>query len=544
MNIQVQIFMIIQKLIANEIKKLFKDQILQAKIGFEVPKNREYGDLSTTYAMSLAKDLKKAPTIIAQELTKYLNDSLGEYLEASLLPPGFVNFKLKPLAFTETLLSLNSDILVHPEDQDTEPLLLEFVSANPTGDLHLGHGRGAVFGSALAELQKAVGRKVNTEFYINDAGEQMQKLGRSAWAIYSGIESSSEDYPREMIEPYLDAIPPNLNQEELTEAVKNNILAKQKNLLKLLRVEYDLWVSEKEDLQAQGAIEETLKTLSERGLTYEKDGALWLASERLGDERDRVLIKSDNKRPTYLAGDIAYHLHKLKRFPKVLDVFGADHKGQELSLKVAMEALGFKADQLEFLFIQFVSLQEAGQELKMSKRAGNFISVEELLAKVGVDAFRFIMLTSHINNRMVFDVDVALRADDQNPVFYVQYAHARACSILRNAKELSLSEEGDSFELTKDSLSDREISTTKDLILKMSFFNDEIHRAASTYNPSGIVHYLLDLSAKFHSFYNACRVIDEQKRELSEARLLVIKAFQRIMNLGLKTLLVDAHEKM
>jgi arginyl-tRNA synthetase len=564
--------MLIDNLIKEGIQETLKTQFPNTEnldtlinaIQIELPKNNTFGDLATTAPLNLAKALKKAPMQIATLLKEELQKKLSDYCEIEIAPPGFLNFKLSNKAFAEIVNELNTKALIQQKNNQSS-LLIEYVSANPTGDLHLGHGRGAVVGSTIASILKAVGRPVQSEFYINDAGEQMQKLGRSAWNLCSAAEAQEgEEYPRELIEPHvkdlLDKKDFSMSFEELKETVKSRILAKQKEVLSRLNVHFDRWVSEKTDIHEPGLLNEVLAKLKDLNLTYEKEGALWLKSSELGDERDRVLVKSEGGRPTYLAGDLAYHLNKFSRADELLDIFGADHHGQEISLKVALKALGKDKNKFHILFIQFVSLVEQGQEVKMSKRTGSVISVEEVLDKVGADAFRFMLLMSHVNNRLAFDVDIATRTDEQNPVFYVQYAHARACSILRNATTqapdgtpaLTTSEELTDSTLQSESftsalsekLSEKEISSTKTLILKLLTFNKEVHLSADSLNPSSLAHFLIEVANNFHSFYTHCRAIDPKDKELSMARLALIQAFQRVLKMGLNLLLVTAPEKM
>ncbi|MDX1919887.1 MAG: arginine--tRNA ligase [Candidatus Caenarcaniphilales bacterium] len=529
------------------------------KLKIEAAKSVEYGDYSTTAPLVFNKLLKKPPVQLAEQIKAAIENDLAEICSVEILPPGFINFRLTEKAHQINVKHLLNGELVSKK-QRSGKLMIEYVSANPTGDLHLGHGRGAVVGSALAEIIRATGREVLTEFYINDAGEQIQKLGKSAWNIYKNQPSEPGDYPPELLKDYVIDIAEGLNLEQLTEEVKNRILNKQKFVLERINVKFDKWTSEKEDLHQKGALEQAIQKLKNLNLTYEKEGALWLKSSELGDERDRVLIKSENKKPTYLAGDIAYHLDKFERADELLDIFGADHQGQEISLKVALKAFDKDSDKFHILFIQFVSLQENGEEVKMSKRNGSVITVEEVVEKTGADAFRFTLLVSHINNRMVFDVDLATKADDQNPVFYVQYAHARACSIIRNALqphaetketictseelEKAIQEGNILLALEKNELEDKEILATKELIKKLSFFSNEVHRSAESMNPSSIAYYLMDLATLFHSFYSHCRAINYSKKGLSMARLLIIKAFQRVLQRGLSLLLVSAPERM
>lgn len=553
---------VLKEKIAEIIKEKFGVEIARENINIEIPKSFDYGDLCTTAPMNLAKALKMSPLKIAEILKECLEKNLTEKVKSiEILPPGFVNFRLSPEAHAEILKTLNSHENLIAQSEDKSKILLEFVSANPTGDLHLGHGRGAVLGSCIANVLKAVGRKVLTEFYINDAGEQIDKLGRSAWGVYKNLPASEDEYPKELIAPYVNNTEINkenkenkeseLSQDELTKIVKDRILTKQKNILERLGVSFDKWVSEKKELHENGALAQTLKDLEKNALVYENEGAIWLKSKELGDERDRVLIKSNGNRPTYLMGDLAYHRDKFARADELLNLWGADHFGQDVSLKLGLKALGLPSEKLNVLFLQLVSLLENGQEVKMSKRKGTVITVEEVLDEVGKSAFRAAMLMSNSNNRLIFDVDLAKRADDQNPVFYLQYAHARACSIVRKAEsDLSFENTEKTQEINaKDAfleeLPEKELKASKELLIKLSFFSQEVHNSAKTLNPCSVMNYLLELASMFHSFYNVpCKVVDEMNIKLSLARLSLVSAFRKVLKTGLDMLGIDAPEKM
>ncbi|MDX1918367.1 MAG: arginine--tRNA ligase [Candidatus Caenarcaniphilales bacterium] len=550
------------------LQELYK---LDHPVKVSIPSKKAYGDLCCTVPLALSKTLSQSPLKIAETLQHFLSEEAEGLYETTVVAPGFLNFHLSPSSWQAILKGLCQGELLSKTNQ-LVPLLIEYVSANPTGDLHLGHGRGAVLGSTLAKIWRELGRSVATEFYLNDAGEQIQKLGRSAWNIYTskptgkptGKTNSSDDYPPELISPYLEALEAGeYDLASLTEIVKTRIISEQKKVLSGLKVDFDCWISEKTDLHKTGKLADTLKLLEAADLTYEKDGALWLASTQLGDERDRVLLKSlegdqTERKPTYLAGDIAYHLHKFERYPALINLWGADHQGQDISLKLALKALGYDENQLQIIFLQLVSLMEKGKEVRMSKRAGTVITIEEVVERVGSDAFRLSMLLSHANHRLIFDLDLAQRQDEQNPVFYLQYSHARACGILRHASEeshfdgtmneLALKFKEISFDqiglIIAEDLETEEKEATCDLLIRLLFFDSEVHNAAETSNPSQIVHYLIELARLFHSFYGHCRVVQKDKLALSLARLRLVDAFRRIMHKGLDLLLVSAPERM
>jgi arginyl-tRNA synthetase len=517
---------------------------LGSGITLEPCRKLEHGDFATSDALAMAKERRQAPMLMAQELADTARDDgeLRQLAEAAVAPPGFVNFRLLPEGHAAILDELLSQPLT-ATPKTRHSILLEYVSANPTGDLHMGHGRGAVVGSALAGILTAVGHEVWQEFLINDAGEQIGKLAASAWAVYRGQPLSEGDYPADLLAPYVRQLPESLDKEEVGEQVKSLILNEQKRVLDYIGVGFDTWVSEKRDLHDSGRLKESLEALAERGLSYDSDGALWLASRQLGDERDRVLLKSEGRRPTYLAADIAYHTHKLERRQQAITLWGADHQGQELSMLAALRALGYDSDRLTFLFLQFVSLVEGGQELKMSKRSGRVVTVREVAERVGRDAFRLLLLLSHVNNRLAFDLDLALRSDDQNPVFYVQYAHARACSMLRHAPpDLQASPNPLAFDPRL--LSPEALTATRSLMVALDSFSAELERAARDLNPSSFVHYLIGLATKFHSFYTYCRVLDPENHQLSASRLAIVRAFRRVLSAGLHILGITAPEQM
>lgn len=530
-----------------------QELIDRKKIQIDKPQ-RDYGDLCTTCALNFAKALKTSPLNIANFIKEQLDSKYSELLTIEVTPPGFVNFFLKDNALAQLLETLSTNELIRKVSQP-EDIILEYVSANPTGDLHLGHGRGAVLGSALASLLKHTGQNVSTEFYINDAGEQINKLTRSAWSAHNNLEITEDEYPPQLIKPYLYDIPESITQEELGDLVKKRILVKQKEVLAKLQVNFDTWTSEKEEIHNTGKLQDTIDKFKSKGLIYEDGGAVWLKSTKLGDDRDRVLIKSQNQKPTYLMGDFAYHCDKFSRANKLIDIWGADHAGQDISLKLGLEALGQEKDNLEVLFIQLVSLQRNGQDVKMSKRTGEVITIEEVLDEVGSDAFRTNMLTSNVNNRLIFDIDIVKQASDQNPAFYLQYSHARASGIIRRAGEpnpetqeiLPPMPEKINYlpAFNSELITPEEYKASKTLLLKLLFFNREIHRAGDSLNPCHVLNYLLELAQLFHSFYNVpCKVIDYNNIQLSHARLSLVQLFKDVMKQGLDILLIKAPETM
>ena len=538
-----------------EIKKAVNG--ITEEIIVEKTKLKEHGDAATNIAMVLAKAQKRSPLDIANEIKEKLKANTALISKIDVAKPGFLNFTVSDQALVESLLEIykSNENFGFAQKKLKERILIEYVSANPTGDLHIGHGRQAVIGSCLVNLLDKAGYNVSSEFYINDYGEQISKLSETSWAIYEKLNGKEvnwlEDfYPEEGVSPYvkkvLEDMKPGFTKEELGQKVKDIILKSQRELLSSCKVEFNKWFSET-DLHKNKAVDEILKKLKEKGVTYEHEGALWFKAEEFGDVRDRVLIRSD-KRPTYLVADIAYHIDKLNRgFDKLITIWGADHHGQEISLKGALKALGHDAKKLEVIFVQLVSLKQHGQEVKMSKRAGTVITIEEVLNEVGADAFRYFLIETNANNRMVFDIDLAKKQDKDNPVYYIQYAHARCCSIFRQYKEVNIAEKLDfnnpDLLMNLFKSDNQEYSTTKDIVLKILDFPEEVILAAKSESPNRIANYLKDLAGSLHQFYTVCRVISKDSN-LTKSRLALIEAVKITIANGLKILGITAPEAM
>ncbi|TCK06600.1 arginine--tRNA ligase [Phorcysia thermohydrogeniphila] len=520
------------------------------RASFEKPKKKEFGDFATNVSFLLARELREKPFVIAQELSEKLSQ-LSEFEKVEVAGGGFINFTFSQNFYVKLLREVAETDFYVSDIGKGKKILLEYVSANPTGPLHVGHGRGAVVGDVLYRIMKLTGYSPEREFYINDAGRQIKLLGLSIYARMK--ELKGEDYPfpedgykgeyiKELAEKLLKERPDilELPEEEAVEVAsefgKEELLKEIKEDLKELGVEFDSWFSEK-GLYERGEVERVLKLLDEKGLLYEKDGALWLKTTLFGDDKDRVVRRS-NGEYTYFASDIAYHYNKIERgYDKAIDVWGADHHGYIPRVKAAIEALGKDPDWLEVVLIQLVKLFKGGQEVKMSKRAGNFVTLRWLMDEVGVDAVRFFFLLKRHDTPLDFDIDLALSAKNENPVYYVQYAHARLCSIIDKAKERGLEPRDEHLNL----LSSEE---EKELITGCYMLRYELQAAAERREPHRLTYYLIDLASKLHRFYNKHRVVDEEKKELTSARLYLIEAVRKTIKTGLDILNINAPRRM
>ena len=559
--------------IQEEIKRAVGDS--QDDILVERTKLKGHGDVATNIAMVLAKENKKNPLEVANEIKEKIEIDPDLISHIDVAKPGFINFVVSEYALCE---SLNEVYKLEgsyglTKEKSKEKVLVEYVSANPTGDLHIGHGRQAAIGSCLVNLLSASGYDTASEFYINDYGEQIEKLFDTSYAIYKKLKGEKIEwkegyYPESILLPYIQKIiekdKSDLTKESLGQAVKDVILQMQKELLSSIGVNFNKWFSETQ-LHKSGEVEKTLNSLKEKGCVYEQEGATWFRAKDFGDVRDRVLIRADG-RPTYLLSDIAYHADKLKRSDHLITIWGADHHGQEIGLKGALKALGYDDNKLEIIFVQLVSLSQEGQEVKMSKRAGVVVTIGEVVKEVGIDAFRYFLGESHPNMRMVFDLNLAKRQDKDNPVYYVQYAHARCCSIFRQLTQEKISKEekriipsiiskeelkglNENFKSTPKSFvtsfqtGNIEYQTTKALILRILDFPEEVMQSAINRSPNRIANYLKDLATEFHQFYTVCRVISKDIN-LTKSRLGIVGATKITIANGLKLLGVSAPETM
>ncbi len=553
----------------------------------ERPRLPEHGDLAVGTALKLAGQAKMAPIKIAEVIAEYIEkdeEASKENIERlSVAPPGFINFHLST-GWMEAALSN-----IHNKGEEFGSLnigegkkvLVEYVSANPTGDLHIGHGRGAVYGSCLSNLFSFVGFSVEQEFYVNDAGVQIVQLGYCAFALYQRLQGRDvpypeEGYPEDSLKHFLEPIVKeygdkylDLDTEEgaktLGEITKMTIMESQRKLLSRLGVNFNTWFSET-SLHTSDAVSSVLQEFEKKQKSYESEGALWLKSKELGDERDRVLRKSTGI-TTYLAADAAYHLDKYKRgFDQLVTIWGADHHGQVPGLKASVKALDLDADKLEIILTQIVNLNREGQMVRMSKRAGTVVTLEEVMDEVGVDATRYYLAESNPQNPINFDLELAKRTSRENPAFYIQYAHARCAAILRRATEEQVNQESGVTE--KPILSAKQLEEyqneykakpesfraafepghevfqhQKALVQKLDSFPDEVKEAALSRLPGRMARYAYDVANDMQKFYEVSRVITDDL-SVTKARLGLILATKQVLSNALKIIGVSAPERM
>ncbi len=526
----------------------------ELNIHLETPRSKENGDYATNIAMQLTKLAKKNPRAIAEAILENLDQASANIEKVEIAGPGFMNITLAKDYLSKvvpTVLEQSNDY-GRSNFGNNEKIQVEFVSANPTGDLHLGHARGASVGDSLCNVLDFSGHEVSREYYINDAGNQIVKLAQSLEARYRqalGLEAEMPEdgyHGKDIIHIAADlsaefgaAI---LEESEearyeffRTHGLKHEFGKLQKDLADF-RVDFDVWFSET-SLYKDGKVQVALDKLKANGHVFEEEGATWFRSTTFGDDKDRVLVKSDGSY-TYLTPDIAYHEDKLQRgFDTLINIWGADHHGYIPRMKAAIEALGYDRKRLEVEVIQMVNLLRDGEKVKMSKRTGNAVTLRELVEEVGLDAVRYNFAMRAGDTHLDFDLDLAVKQSNENPVYYAQYAHARICSILRQAEEKG-------FAVSTDNLDT--LSTEKDIevLKKVGDFPQVVADAAKARAPHRITNYTQELAATFHSFYNAEKVLDEDHKERSEARLALITAVAQTIKNALKLVGVSAPEKM
>ncbi len=539
---------------------------------FEIPRDPAYGDLASTVALGLARSEGRKPREIAQLVLDHLEDPEELIAAAEIAGPGYINFRFSANFWGRCLIDLEREACGIANFGCGERVLVEFVSANPTGPLHVGHGRGAVLGDAVSRLLSVVGYDVTREYYINDAGKQIDTLAASALARLQQAWGADcllpeDGYPGEYLIELMKeqrdaatlgvanavgvAMPSDaanalamlaanveIARRVCGELAAELLLARIVEDMAALAVEMDLFVSERE-LHARGVVGDALRELDETGFLYVAEGARWFRSTDFGDEKDRVVERSDGEL-TYFAADIGYHREKLKRgFAELIDVWGADHHGYIARVAAALRALGAEADRFRVLLVQLVRLTRGGEPVRMGKRSGEFVTLREVVDEVGRDATRFFFLMRKGDSQLEFDLDLAVKQSSENPVFYVQYAHARICSIFRQAEKEGVSLPADGTA----ALTRLQAVTELALIKALATYADTVAEAAREREPHRVVFYLIDLASAFHRFYNQERIITDD-RQLSEARLYLVRSAQRVLNHGLGLVGVGAPEVM
>ena len=522
----------------------------------ERPQNTDHGDFATSLPLKLASDMKMSPMVIAEILSRHLPKE--SIISASqVAPPGFLNLTLDPKwLFSQIHLIRNAKTAYGNLNlSKRKKIQIEYVSANPTGRLHVAHARGAVIGSALANLLKAAGHTVEEEYYLNDAGNQIEKFNKSLLVRYKqiaglDIELPEDSYPGEDISDVAKTIWDEegdrylqLDESEAEISIGSKGIPKMiegiKEDLESLRVQFDEWFSET-SLYKQGQFETCMKSLNNKGLTTDRDGAKWLVSTKLGEEKDNVLIRTSGT-PTYFASDIAYHFNKFhqRNFAEVIDVWGADHQGQIGRLRSALDALEIDSTKLKIILVQMVRFKKGETSEKLSKRKGNVIPLIDLVNEIGVDACRFLFLSRSNESQLEFDLDLAKQQSSENPVYYVQYGHARICSILRLAEERNIDFSSGDVSILRD-------PTELSLINKMLELPDVIETSVGNLEAHHLPHYSMELATAFHTFYQNCRVVSSEKSDLpiSKARLLLVDAARLVLGRCLKLMNMTAPDKM
>ena len=522
----------------------------------EKPKEEKFGDFSTSLAMGLSKSERRKPYEVAEILSRHLQSSEEYIASVTIAGPGFLNLIMKPIFFLERLVKVaeQGDQYGSSNAGQGKKVLLEFVSANPTGPLHVGHGRGAAVGDMLGRLLDKAGYDVSTEYYINDVGNQMNTLGRSTWARYLELQGKVNEFPADYYQgDYIKDIARDiknkhgnefLNKTEeqvlsfFREYALGSVLDGIKKDLSDFDVSFDRWFSEK-NLYDQKLVDTSVNWLREENHVYDKDGAVWLKSSKFNDEKDRVLIKQSGEK-TYFCSDIAYHKNKIDRgFEWIVDLWGADHHGYVPRMKSALKAMGYDESVFKVMLIQFVSLKRGGEKVSMSTRSGEFETLAEVIKDVGLDATRFFFLMRSSDTHLDFDLELAKKESADNPVFYIQYAHARICSIFRKATENGI-KLLDSADIDLSPLKNEEEFI---MIKKILSFGETIEKSAELLEVHRIAFYLQDLVGTFHRYYSRNRIVSDD-HALSSARLFVMNCLRITIRNGLSVMGVSAPDRM
>ncbi|MDE4085701.1 arginine--tRNA ligase [Planococcus maritimus] len=553
MNAVEQVQQNIKQAIAEAVQKAgLTEEPVQVQL--ESPRDKANGDYATNVAMQLTKLAKKPPRAIAEAIVENLDTHSANIEKIEIAGPGFINIIIKKDYLNDVIKTVleQGEEYGRSNSGDSQRIQVEFVSANPTGDLHLGHARGSSVGDSMCNILDLAGYDVSREYYINDAGNQINNLALSIEGRYFEALGKGESMPEDgyrgqdiidiaaaLVEEHGDKFLHMTEQERYKAFREHGLkveLAKLQKDLADFRVHFDVWYSET-SLYENGKIDAALKKLRDNGHIYEEDGATWFRSTTFGDDKDRVLIKNDGTY-TYLTPDIAYHDDKIQRgFDKLINIWGADHHGYIPRMKAAIEALGYDRDTLEVSIIQMVQLYKDGEKMKMSKRTGKAVTMRELVDLVGLDAVRYFFAMRSGDSHMDFDLDLAVSQSNENPVYYSQYAHARICSILRQAAEQNFTASTEHLELLTD---EKEIEVLK----KIGDFPQVIADAAKLRAPHRVTTYIHELASNFHSFYNANKVLDASNEELTRARLALIEGVKTTLANALKTVGVQAPEKM
>ncbi|TCL43036.1 arginine--tRNA ligase [Harryflintia acetispora] len=524
----------------------------------EIPGDTKFGDFASNIAMVSARAFRMAPQKIAQVILDHLDFSDSLFVRAEVAGPGFLNFFLAPRWFGSVLecIAGDGDAYGRSDYGKQEKVMIEFVSANPTGPMHMGNARGGAIGDCLASAMDAAGYDVTREFYVNDAGNQIEKFAKSLEArylqIYKGedaIEFPEDGYHGEDIkeraqefaglhgDKYLN-VPDQERRQALVDYALPRNIQKLHDDLEKYRIVYDVWFRES-TLHESGAVQEAIEALKKRGLAYESEGAVWYKATEFGAEKDEVLVRQ-NGNPTYFAADIAYHYNKfaVRGFSRCINVWGADHHGHVARLKGAMDAIGLDGSKLDIILMQLVRLMKDGEPYRMSKRTGKSITLGDILEEIPIDAARFFFNMREAGSALDFDLDLAVEQSSQNPVYYVQYAHARICSI-----EKKLAAEKIAYDPAKAELQKLTEPGEIELIRRLAGLPGEIIEAARSYDPARLTHYAIDVATLFHKFYNACRVVGEDTG-LMQARIMLCMTTRQVLRNVLRLLKINAPETM
>jgi arginyl-tRNA synthetase len=526
--------------------EFLKDLDLQ----FNVPQDPSHGDYSTNVAMLLTKQLKRNPREIAKTIIENLDLDSEIISKVDIAGPGFINFYFTPNFVNKLIAKINAEGLEYglSKEFSGKKANVEFVSANPTGPLTVGHGRNAVLGDTVAKLLESVGYTVDREYYFNNAGRQMRVLGDSVAARYMELLGENVEFPEEyyqgeyikdiaqkLVDQFGDSLKSRLDDILFKNTAENEIFNDIKNTLGEIRIKFDKFYNE-DDLYKNKNIDDLINYFEEKGLSYKNDGATWLKFTELGQEVDKVIVKSTGE-PTYRLPDIAYHKTKLDRgYDLIVDIFGSDHSATYPDVLAALEALGYDKELIKVIIHQFVTITQKGEVVKMSTRKANFITLDELVSEVGADVVRYFFIMRNYSSHMNFDLDIAKKQSDENPVFYLKYAHARIASILRMTAEQNLSYNFENLDLLNTEIEQK-------LIKHMHRFEEDLYYAAVNFEPHKLASYLEVLASLFHKFYTECRIIGSDK-ELAEARIALITAVKTLLKNGLSILSIEAPEKM